>query len=160
MLPSDLVLEVWTSPVAASTPALLSAVALLRDRAPALHHSLLERLKAAAERAAAALRTGQTKDFIAELTEQRLGFEALGQAAGAHIVTPEVARLARAAPAGAAVLPSGAGGGDIVLWCSGQPSPAAFHELAAALGHRLLPLQLHARGVHRCPTDSTSSSGS
>lgn len=159
-LPPDLIVEVWTSPVAASTPALLAAVSGLRERAPELHGSLLERLKAAAEHAAVALRKGQTANFIAELTEQRRGFEALGQAAGAHIVTAEVAQLARVAPPGAAVLPSGAGGGDIVLWCSSHPSPPAFHELARSLGHQLLPVQLHARGVHRCPTESISPRGS
>ncbi len=159
-MPSDLIVEVWASPVAASTPALLGAVARLRERAPQLHRSLLERLKAAAERAADALRRKQSAEIINELSEQRLGFEALGQAAGADIITPEVAQLARTAPPGAAVLPSGAGGGDIVLWCSRQASPSQFRELAATLGHRLLPLQLHARGVHRCQTESISSSGS
>lgn len=159
-IPADLVVEVWTSPVAASTPALLAAVARLRERSPELHATLLERLKAAAERAAGALRSGQAADLIVELTAQRLGFEALGQAAGADIVTAAVAQLARAAPPGTAVLPSGAGGGDIVLWCSNQPSPPSFHELAGSLGHQLLPVQLQARGVHRCQTESTSLRGS
>lgn len=148
-LPGDLLVEVWSSPVAASTPALLTAVAHLRERAPALHRTLLDRLCAAAERAAEALRTGQTPRLIAELSEQRLGFESLGDAAGAYIVTPEVARMARAAPPDAAVLPSGAGGGDIVLWCSTRPSPPEFRELAKELEHQLLPIQIHARGVHR-----------
>lgn len=159
-LPADLVVEAWASHVAASTPELLRAVARLRERAPAAHRSLLGRLCAAAERAADALRSGQTADLIAELSDQRAGFEALGQAAGVHIVTPEVARLARSAPAGAAVLPSGAGGGDIVLWCSKQPSSPAFRELATELGHQLLSLRLHARGVHRCPPESTPARGS
>jgi phosphomevalonate kinase len=159
-VPTDLIVEVWTSPVAASTPALLAAVARLRDRAPELHRSLLDRLGTAAARAATAFRNAKSLDLIAELNTQRLGFEALGQAAGAHIVTPEVARLARLAPADAAVLPSGAGGGDIVLWCSTKPSPTAFRELAAELEHKLLPLQIHARGVHRCYPESTSSLGS
>ena len=70
-LPHDLVVEVWTSPVAASTPALLAAVAGLRERAPEAHRSLLGRLGEAAERAATALRGAQTLDLIHELTEQR-----------------------------------------------------------------------------------------
>lgn len=158
-LPSDLVVEAWASQVAASTPELLGAVARLRERAPEAHRSLLDRLRAAAERAASALRRAQTMDLIAELSEQRAGFEALGQAAGVQIVTPEVARLAQSAPPEAAVLPSGAGGGDIVLWCSQRPSPPAFRELAGDLGHQLLALQLHARGAYRCPIESSSSHG-
>lgn len=154
-LPPGLVVEAWASPIAASTPGLLAAVARLRDQAPELHGSLFGRLAAAAERAAEALRGAQIANLIEALTAQRRDFEELGRAAGAHIVTPEVAQLARAAPAGAAVLPSGAGGGDIVLWCSSQASPPAFRALAAGLGHRLLPLQLHARGVHRCQNESS-----
>ncbi|MEY2935166.1 MAG: hypothetical protein RL033_5915 [Pseudomonadota bacterium] len=159
-LPADLVVEAWASQVAASTPDLLRAVAQLRDRDPEAHRSLLDRLRAAAERATDALRRAQTLDLIVELSAQRAGFEALGQAAGVHIVTPEVARLAQSAPADAAVLPSGAGGGDIVLWCSNRPSSPVFRELARELGHQLLPLRLHARGVHRCSLESTPARGS
>jgi hypothetical protein len=72
----------------------------------------------------------------------------LGGAAGVPIITPEVQRLAEwALPRGAAVLPSGAGGGDIVLWVAREPSPRPFRELASSLGHRLIPVELHARGV-------------
>lgn len=159
-LPSDLVVEVWTSPVAASTPTLLAAVAALQERNPALYNALFTRLAAAAGRAAGALKRGQTAELITELTAQRLGFEDLGAAAGVQIVTPEVAQLARAAPLDAAVLPSGAGGGDIVLWCSARPSSSAFRELAGELGHQLLPLQLQARGVHRCQPESIPPRGS
>jgi phosphomevalonate kinase len=159
-LPRELVVEAWASRVSASTPQLLGAVAQLRARAPAEHGALLAALKAAAERAAAAIRRGQTLDLIAELDRQRAGLVALGGAAGVPIVTAEVERLALAArPFAAAVLPSGAGGGDIVLWCSDRPSPREFQELAASLDHQLVPLTLHARGVHRCLPESTPPRG-
>ena len=100
-------------------------------------------------------------DLIAELTQQRLGFSALGRAAGVPSVTPEVERLARATgPSAAAVLPSGAGGGDIVLWLSDRASPRGFRDLAASLGHHPLSLSLHARGAHRCLPESTLHLGS
>jgi phosphomevalonate kinase len=150
-LPAGLFVEAWASPVSASTPQLLEAVARFRDDSPAEYAAVLAALRAAAERAAEAVRSGQTLELIAELVQQRLGFSALGQAAGVPIVTPEVEHLAQAAGSPeAAVLPSGAGGGDIVLWLSDRASPRGFRDLAASLGHHLLSLSLHARGVHRC----------
>jgi phosphomevalonate kinase len=159
VLPRTLVVEAWASAVAASTAEFLQAVARFRARAPAEHAALFGALRAAAERASDALRSGQTPDLIAELELQRAGFVALGQAAAIPIVTPEAERLSRAAGAGAVVLPSGAGGGDIVLWVSNRPSPREFRDLAASLDHHLLPLTIHARGVHRCSPESLPDRG-
>jgi mevalonate kinase len=65
------------------------------------------------------------------------------------IVTPEVAELDRAAQtAGAAILPSGAGGGDIVLMISEEPPQADLEASAQRLGLVPLSLTLGARGVH------------
>jgi len=160
-LPSELVVEAWASQVSASTPELLGAVARWRERSPSEHAALMGALRTAAERAATALRNGQTLDLITELVQQRVGFSALGRAAGVPIVTPEVERLALATdPRAAAVLPSGAGGGDIVLWLSDRISPPGFRALAASLGHHQLSLSVHARGVHRCLPESTPHRGS
>lgn len=154
LLPRTLVVEAWASAVAASTAEFLQAVARFRARAPAEHAVVLGALRAAAERAGDALRSGQTPDLIAQLELQRAGFVALGRAAAIPIVTPEAEQLSRAAGPGAVVLPSGAGGGDIVLWVSDRPSPREFRDLATSLGHHLLPLTIHARGVHRCSPES------
>ena len=148
-LPPDLVVEAWASGVSASTSELLASVARLRAGAPNDYTSIMTSLIAAAEAAARALEAKQTRALIAALDAQRLGFAQLGHAAEAGIITRAVARLAELAQAhGAAVLPSGAGGGDIVLWAGTGASPAEFRSLAAALDHRLVPLVLHARGVH------------
>jgi phosphomevalonate kinase len=160
-LPPELVVEAWASQVSASTHELLGSVARWRERSPDEYVALMGVLRSAAERAAAALRSGQTPDLITELTQQRLGFSALGRAAGVAIVTPEVERLALATgPRAAAVLPSGAGGGDIVLWLADRASPPGFRDLAASLGHHQLSLSLHARGVQRCLPESTLHRGS
>lgn len=149
-LPSELFVEAWSSPVAASTPELLAGVARLGARTPEQHARWFAELKGAAQRAASALRRGQALDLIAELQQQGAGLAALGAAAEVPIVTPECKQLAAfAAAEGAAVLPSGAGGGDIVLWVSRSASPPAFRDLATTLGHHQLHLSLHARGVHR-----------
>jgi len=158
-LPRSLIVEAWASEVAASTAEFLQAVARLRARSPSEHALLLGTLRAAAERASEALRSGQTPDLIAQLDQQRAGFVALGHAAGIPIVTPEAERLSRAAGPGSVVLPSGAGGGDIVLWLSDRSSPREFRDLAASLGHHLLPLTIHARGVYRCAPESTCDRG-
>jgi len=126
----------------------LRAVAGFRGERPSAHAELMGALGAAASRAADALRAGRPEALIAELDAQRRLLSDLGSASGAPIVTPEVRALAEwALPRGAAVLPSGAGGGDIVLWVGVEPSPPPFRELAAALGHRHIPAALHAPGV-------------
>lgn len=147
-LPPALSVEVWASGVSASTPELLRAVAGFQRQRPGDYAELMTALGAAATRAAGALRAERAEALITELSAQRELLFQLGSASGVPIITPEVRALAEwAEPHGAAVLPSGAGGGDIVLWVGLSPSPAPFRELAARLGHRLIPVQLHARGV-------------
>jgi phosphomevalonate kinase len=146
--PRDLCIEAWASGVSASTPELLRAVARFRETRRREYDELMSALTAAAERAAAALSSARPDALIAELALQREVLARLGSAANVPIITPEVHELAEwAGRRGAAVLPSGAGGGDIVLWVCHQPSPSEFRELARNLGHRHIPLALHARGV-------------
>jgi phosphomevalonate kinase len=147
-LPPSLCVEVWASGVSASTPELLRAVAHFRQSGPRDHEQLMGELRAAASRAAAALRAARPEAFVVELSAQRELLSRLGAASSVPIVTPEVQQLAEwAKPRGAAVLPSGAGGGDVVLWVGPSASPSAFRELASSLGHRLIPVELHARGA-------------
>jgi phosphomevalonate kinase len=148
VLPRTLWVEAWASGVSASTPELLRAVARFRETRHREYDELMSALGAAATRAASALTAAQTDALIAELALQRELLARLGSAANVPIVTPEVHELAEwASPRAAAVLPSGAGGGDIVLWVAHEPSPPEFRELARRLGHRHIPLELHARGV-------------
>lgn len=154
-LPPGLIVEAWASGVAASTPSLLGKVAALKERAPREHAAIMAGLKTAAERAAGALAQRGTRALMVEIEAQRRGLGELGRAAGANIITDAVERLAAFAQAAdGVVIPSGAGGGDIVLWIAEQPSSRGFRELAAALDHHLVPLQLHARGVHRSPSEA------
>jgi phosphomevalonate kinase len=149
-LPRELSIEVWWSGAAASTSALLASVRRLAQQEPELHAAIMGALKAAADRAARAIGAVDADRFIAALAAQGQGLKELGDAAGEPIVTPELAALAHSATAeGAALLPSGAGGGDISVWVARRPSSEAFQRLAASLGQHHLPLRLHARGVHR-----------
>jgi phosphomevalonate kinase len=148
VLPRGLCVEAWASGVSASTPELLRAVARFRDARRREYQELMSALGAAASRAATALTAARSDALIAELMLQRELLAQLGSAANVPIITPEVRELAEwASPRAAAVLPSGAGGGDIVLWVAHEPSPPDFRELARSLGHRHIPLELHARGV-------------
>lgn len=151
-LPASLVVQAWASSTSASTPELLARVAELRERDPGGYDATMKRLFGAARDAADAVAHGDIEALISALDSQRQDLARLGDAASVPIVTREVAELAGwAAARGAAVLPSGAGGGDIVLWVSNRPAPAEFHTLADRLGHQHVPLALNARGVFCTP---------
>ena len=153
-LPAGLVVETWWSRQAASTADFVRRVRALAEREPQNYAALIGAQSQAANGAVRAVLRGQADDFVAALGEQRRALAALGQAADVDIVTRAVEELAALSDA-AAVLPAGAGGGDIVLHVGRAPSPAPFRERAAALGHRLLSLALGARGAHSLEGDSS-----
>ena len=149
-LPTGVVVETWSSGHEASTPELIGRVRRLRSEQPQSYAVLMDPLREHAERTAGALRRGDAAEWLAGLNAQRVGLDRLGKAAGAPIITAAVSRLAEAvAGETGAVLPSGAGGGDVVLWFGLGPSSAAFRAAAQALGHEPLALSLHATGVQQ-----------
>lgn len=148
-LPSDLVVEVWASPSAASTKELLASVRRAQASHPREHRDVMAALREAAERAVDAVATGSASLLIEALAAQCDGLDALGSLAGEPIVTAELRSLAELARReGAAFLPSGAGAGDVSLWVSTRASSPELRRLAGALRHHQVPLCLHARGVH------------
>jgi phosphomevalonate kinase len=146
-LPAAVVVETWWSGAPATTSDFVRRVHDLRARDPDSYGALLGAQSDAARKAEQAVLGGDPAAFVAALHAQRAALGALGRVAGVEIVTPAATRLAAAASP-AAVLPAGAGGGDILLHVGFEPSSADFRALAASLGHRLLPLVLGARGVH------------
>jgi mevalonate kinase len=114
-----------------------------------IYEALMGSLRGAATSAARALQSGQVSTFLQHINVQRETLARLGVAAHAPIITPSVAELARASGPEAAILPSGAGGGDMVLWFGRAPSPAPLRALAHRLGYDLVTLSLHARGAER-----------
>ncbi len=138
-LPEAVSIEILVAPESASTRELIRRVRELEARDPVAFDALFAAQVDASERAASAVGRGDSRALIDALADQERALSALGRAAGANIVTPELERLAGAARAvGAAALPAGAGGGDIALWVSeGLPPPAelsGFTHLPAALG--------------------------
>lgn len=147
-LPAELSVEIWTCPVSASTRELLEAVARLRQRAPTEHERLLGAQAQASERALHAARAADAAGLIAALREQHHALVALGRAAGACIVTPELSELAPAAEAqGGVLLPAGAGGGDIALFAGASRSTPELREALEARAHLELHVELAAPGV-------------
>lgn len=145
-LPGGLHLEVWAAGKPASTAELLSRVRALDA---ARYRALIAPQQLASERAVQALDAGDAAAFVSALAAQCNALGRLGDAAGAPIVTSEVQKLAElAARERAAVLPSGAGGGDVALFAGvAAPSPE-LSALARELGQRRLDLSLGAQGVH------------
>lgn len=148
-LPAGLCVETWWTGAEASTRELVARVFALGELDGARFSRLLGAQAEAAEAAEHALAANDTAGFVAALAAQRHALEALGAAAGATIVTEAAARLAEAAEnEGAAALPAGAGGGDVLIYAGPSTSSAGFRKLAEAHGHLRLELALGARGVH------------
>jgi phosphomevalonate kinase len=148
-LPQSLCVEVWAAGQPASTPELRRRVSTLAERDPFSYRLVMDAQSSASERAAEALAKSDITGLIDALADQRDALGRLGNAAGAPIVTPEVARLdALAKQEGASVLPAGAGGGDVALFVGRAPPSAALRELQRELDQRPLALELGARGVH------------
>jgi len=148
-LPAGLVIETWWSGNAAITSDLVGRVNAFAARDATAHAELMARQSAAAEAAEIAVRAGSQERFIVALADQRRALAALGQAAATPIVVPAVEALASEAErSSAAVLPAGAGGGDIVIHVGPRPSSPEFRALAERHGHGLVALVPGARGLH------------
>jgi phosphomevalonate kinase len=148
-LPPELQLTVWFSGVPASTAALLKQVQRLRACDEQLYRRAIAAQIAGSERALYAAERADASALVAALALQETALAELGVAAGASIVTAEVAELAELARREqAALLPAGAGGGDIAVFAGTKPPSLALTQRAEALGHRRLSLGFAARGVH------------
>lgn len=146
-LPGDLVLEVYACARSASTQTMLSAVRAFATAEPERYQALIHTAIVAAREA---VRARQATELIASVSQQRDVLGELGRAAGADIVTREVAAMdAHARRQGACFAPSGAGGGDIAVRYALGPSTDEFREDARNAGLRIVGMQVGARGVHR-----------
>ena len=148
-VPNPLELRIWASGTPASTAELLGRLRALERRDRTCHADLIGAQARAAETGARAFEAGEAAEFVASLWEQLEALRLLGQAIGAPIVTPEVDQLARRARAEhAAVLPSGSGGGDLVLFAGPAPPSPELLGAVVSTGHAPLDVLLGARGLH------------
>jgi phosphomevalonate kinase len=142
--PTSLVLALLWTGRPARTSDLIRAVHHLAARDPTAYRRAMAPLAEAASALLAAIERGEAGAAIEAAAAHAAAMERLGKAAGAAIVTPELARAAHLArEVGGASKPSGAGGGDVAL--AFLPSEAARAELerrCPAAGLTLLPLGL------------------
>jgi len=152
-LPRGIAIEIWSSTVEASTRGLLAKVQELKKRNRKVYDTHLGAQASASCAAIAACVSGDPSSFVAAIQAQRVALTHLGLAAGADIVTKEVQALAKVAERhGGAVIPAGAGGGDIALYVGNQPSFGLDGALVEQR-HVRLDLCLGAEGVHRIPDE-------
>lgn len=147
-LPSGLYVESWDSQSPASTPEFVQKVKALKARDASLYAARIGAQADAATRAVQAARDGDLDAWITAIAQQHSALSALGQAAHAPIITESTVKLHRyASDQNASVLPSGAGGGDVILYFGHAPSSEAWRAAARRDGYRLVPLDLGAEGV-------------
>ena len=148
-LPANVQLRLLAASSAALTSTLLGQVRDFSKRAPGRATGLMARQAEAAFAAADAAAANDGEAFVAALEAQRHALRALGDAAGAPIVTEQLAELARRVGNAATVLPAGAGGGDVAIWASCAPPSTELERIAIDCGHRIIPCRFGATGVER-----------
>lgn len=137
----------------ARTSVMIGRVDALRAADPLGFAAALDAIERATRALDAALRAGDARGAVGAVAAHGAAMAELGDRAGAPVVTDAMRRLAaRAEPLGAAVKPSGAGGGDVVLAVAQDASAlAALLDGAAAEGFTRVELAMDARGVDRAP---------
>ena len=145
-LANGLVVDSYSAGQAASTAGMLKAVRAFAASEPGAYAAIMGALKEFANDAVLASTTG---DFVRALRGQAIGLAALGDGAGVPIVPREVRDVADAAIGdGVVVMPSGAGGGDVVVSVGEREACDRWSGALGSAGLKGLGLGIGARGVH------------
>jgi phosphomevalonate kinase len=146
-LPPGAHVDVYASNTAASTPEMLARVRGFARANPTGYTDLIATLTDAARRAVNATKLAA---FQEALRDQVIGLSSLGDWSGAPIVPEWLRELAgRAHADGVVVMPSGAGGGDVVLSVGLSEACEDWRARMEQAGLLRLELRIGARGVHR-----------
>lgn len=139
---------IWTG-TPARTSELVRRVKALGEGSPAVYRARMDALREAAAALLARVVAGDGAGAATAADAHGRAMGALGDAAGAPIVTDALARVAELARAhGGGAKPSGAGGGDVTLGFFARPEDAAaFRAACAEVGLTPLSLSLGAEGV-------------
>lgn len=155
-LPADLALiAIWTG-ASASTPQLVSRVLEWKVSAPDLHAELFARMAEESAQGIEAARSGDVLGLMEAASSYGRRMSQLGRAAGIPIVTPMMDELAGRLAGVAAVKPSGAGGGDVVLAFTTAGKADEAKAIATRAGFECIPLGYGAEGVTRVDRESTT----
>jgi phosphomevalonate kinase len=146
-LPSGVDVYVFAASSACSTSGMLSRVRELAQREPSTYQQRMAALSSAAAQAACA---SNVTEFVQAVREQAMQLARLGDDAVAPIVPPALRRIAASASGdGVAVIPSGAGGGDVVLCVGESEACDAWTESLERAGLVRVALAIGATGVRR-----------
>jgi diphosphomevalonate decarboxylase len=146
-LPAGVHIEVYASSTAASTAEMLARVRVFAKSNPTGYTDLIATLTDAARRAVNATRPAALQEA---LRDQVVGLSSLGDWSSAPIVPAWLRELAGGAHAdGVVVMPSGAGGGDVVLSVGDRQACEAWRPRMEQAGLLRLQLQSGVKGVHR-----------
>jgi phosphomevalonate kinase len=140
-LPADLKLTfVWTGKSA-------STAELIEKTAPLADSPEMERLKVLSQKFSESL--SDAAQLVKIVNDYGEAMGALGEKAGAEIVTPELKAIAEIARRhGGAGKPSGAGGGDLgVVFTIGEEETARVRTALGEVGLAVLPLSAPAPGL-------------
>jgi len=149
-LPPELTFEVWICPSSASTRELIAAVGRLAQLAPSAHAEWLSAQGAAATAAADSVERKDPAGLLGALRAQYAALSGLGRAAGAPIITAELAELGPLAEQeGGVLLPAGAGGGDVALFVGAAASSVGLRGALENRAHRQLRTELSASGAEK-----------
>ena len=148
-MPSGLRWTVFWSGTSVRTSEMIAKVDRLRASSPALHSARIGAIVEGTLAFERALTADDAAGAVSAMAALGAAMAALGEASGAPIVTPSMARLAaRAGQLGAAVKPSGAGGGDVVVaFAQDEGAMAALREAAAVEGFEEVELGADGAGV-------------
>lgn len=148
-LPEGLVLSAFFSGRSARTSDLRAGVEAFREHDAARHRKAMNELGEASDAAAGLLASGGVGEAVKAIRAFGEALERLGDAADVPIVPLEFRRLATTAVGEDAwFLPSGAGGGDVGLYCGRREPSEAFVTQALTLGMTPLTLAVSTKGVH------------
>ncbi len=153
-LPESLVWRVFWSGTAVRTSEMIARVEALRAADASAHRGVMDAINAGTTDFGRAVSSGNAAAVVAAARAIGAAMAALGTRASAPVVTPPMARLAaRAEQFGAAVKPSGAGGGDVVV-AFAQDASAMDAVRAAAIIEGFEEVDLAADGDGVVATDT------
>lgn len=134
----------------AQTAEMLQRMAVWRARAPASYGLLMRDLRLCAEAATMAIEAGNAAALLETISLYAEGLRKLGEASGVDIVSLEHRAIgACAAACGVTYKPCGAGGGDVGIALSADPSRLrAFRARIAREGFREIDLRFDGQGLH------------
>lgn len=156
-LPTRISFEAFWTGRSAKTRDLRANVDGLRQRDPRLYDACVANLRAASTQAAGALHAEDAHTFVRAARETAYALRHLGEAANAPIFPDDVVELADLAETeDAALYPSGAGGGDIVIYVGPKPPSDALRRAIERAAFSRVDLRVDDGGVRALPTDSAS----